>query len=448
MNGSDNPLGIYTKNSSTRTVTAISSRVIRIKSQSEVAEMLPGERVAWCGRKIVPTWLRLDGQVYALQHDTVGVTWSKQHAHAGYRNLATCGSVWLCPVCSARITEARAAELAKITTQPDYQTAMVTLTLRHSRQDSLASLMARLVGDNRAKVKGAWQRLTSGRAWQEMKAQYGVVGWIRALEALNGKDHGWHPHLHILVVMRRDADFDKALFEYDFRQRWQACLKAVGADARWQVGCNVETTDSKIADYIAKFGKEPIIMPWSVERELAKAPSKRSKRGGRSPFQLVADYMAGDQRAKRLFIEFAGVFKGRHQLEYSEGLKALFGIDELTDQELAAREDPDTVQIAEIDRAVWQQIVKLEQRGQLLDTVEASNGDPAAVDRFIAAMVGQVVRVDLAVVMGAQPGSNLPGITVKGGDQNGTQKSGLDARWASEAQTGAETPVQNKPQGT
>lgn len=45
--------------------------------------------------------------------DAVRIVRSGSSGHAAYHNLLTCGNVWLCPVCRAKIQARRGEEIAK-----------------------------------------------------------------------------------------------------------------------------------------------------------------------------------------------------------------------------------------------------------------------------------------------------------------------------------------------
>ena len=74
------------------------SRVQRFALQSVARSILPESRTAKC--------LRIRA------HDCDVQVWkSKEHGTASYGGLQTCGSVWTCPVCAAKIAERRRVEL-------------------------------------------------------------------------------------------------------------------------------------------------------------------------------------------------------------------------------------------------------------------------------------------------------------------------------------------------
>ena len=74
----------------------------------------------------------------------------------------------------------------------------------------------------------------------------------------------------------------------------------------------------------------------NFDAELAYGHMKRAKKGGRSPWQLLEDFDRGDRRAGALFRAFAGAFKGARQVTWSHGLRDHFGVDERSDEAIAA----------------------------------------------------------------------------------------------------------------
>ena len=63
---------------------------------------------------------------------------------AYYCGLETCGNVWLCPVCSAKIHHRRAAELRDALTTSEasgHAASLVTITVPHDLDDPLSRLV-------------------------------------------------------------------------------------------------------------------------------------------------------------------------------------------------------------------------------------------------------------------------------------------------------------------
>ncbi len=119
---------------------------------------------------------------------------------AGYRGLASCGSVWACPRCSAIINQHRATELRGALSSWGEQggtAALLTLTIRHHPGQRLRDLWDGVVG--------SWSRLTAGRPWKEFKARTGVAGAVRVVDVTHGAS-GWHVHLHVLLLLESSCD--------------------------------------------------------------------------------------------------------------------------------------------------------------------------------------------------------------------------------------------------
>lgn len=80
---------------------------------------------------------------------------------------------------------------------------------------------------------------------------------------------------------------------------------------------------------------------------------------GRSPRELVRLAGEGDRQARELWLEFFSATSGkrRRQLVWSRGLKALVGIDEVTDEELAeGAEERQEQELAEYNNEAWRRV--------------------------------------------------------------------------------------------
>lgn len=89
-------------------------------------------RVCACGK------CRIDGTA------PVSVRYNATKEMASYSNLQWCGSVWLCPDCSYRITQERKKELSdamKACRDKRLHVSMLTLTVPHYLGDDLRTLL-------------------------------------------------------------------------------------------------------------------------------------------------------------------------------------------------------------------------------------------------------------------------------------------------------------------
>lgn len=360
-------------------------------------------RTCDCMRKIAPKWIvGADGKSYPVSRDTVEVWASSARRVAAFRNLQVCGAIWLCAVCASRITEIRAQELEKICHHEDYYSAMATFTVSHTKNDRLVDLLVALLG--------AFRVFKSGKGWQRLKRLFGIVGTVKGLEVTYGKLNGWHVHLHVLVVMSRDglSDEDFAMtkafdLQHEFRVRWLSLLADGDFRPDYDHGCTVVTSWDRIQEYIAKYGREPESQ-WTQEREIAKAAAKRGRSGaGASSWSLLmAAFLsrshAARARNRRLWLEYVSAFEGRHQLDFSDGLRARFGLQALSDIEIADSVDDDLALLGSLTWGQWSVVIANDKRAELLDV--ASAGNPDLLREWLARLPGysRVKRVDLAVI--------------------------------------------------
>jgi len=341
--------------------------------QSAARELLPREAVAMCLRRIIPIRAGVD------------VLYAPAKSAAHYSGLMVCKSVWQCPVCAAKITERRREDLTMgvnnfYAANGVKRVLLVTFTLSHHIGDELSVIKSALLKARKLLVSGRWAK--------EFAKQFGIVGMVRSLEVTYGSN-GWHPHLHVLYFF--DNEIAIIPFEEQMKARWGQCVAAAGFFASWDYGCDVRYSDSEVANYVTKFGKEPEWkngdkeLPndrWSISHEVTKGPSKVSKMGGRTPLQLLSDFAYGDLPSGGLWWEYAVNFRGERQLAYSPGLRDLLGLDkEQTDEEIAEEQSEFAIILAQLNRDDWKFVLGNDVRGELLQI--ASSGDRDKVRAFL-----------------------------------------------------------------
>jgi hypothetical protein len=301
-----------------------------------------------------------------------------------------CANIWACPVCSAKISERRREELERAISSVTASGGGVyhmLLTIPHARKDKPLGLVAYLLK--------AYERFCSGK-YRLSALVPGYLGFVRALEVTHG-ENGWHPHLHVLVfteVALSPSQVD--LMRHVLWAKWEArVLKITGKSPSRKAfsfnpavqgsfeQTNFVTVEGEavhvcpVTGYVTKFGAdreiEEIVQRrrWSAADELTKANAKKSGRaGGRSPWQLLADFQEGDVHAGMLWKEFIAAFKGRAQLYWSQGLRSNLGLDDAsTDEQLAAAIDAQDRLLACISDLDWKLILARNLRGQVLEVL-------------------------------------------------------------------------------
>lgn len=320
---------------------------------------------------------------------SVGVLKDVAHEKAFYSDLVACGSVWTCPVCSAKVQERRREEIS-LAVEWAYQHALqpmlVTLTFPHKSWHLLESLLEQQAG--------ALKRLRAGKAWQKIKRSMGFVALIRSLEITRG-ENGWHPHTHELWFVRQDADYKLLLRQV--RRRWlMCCIKAglvdpndfgqVKAFMRHAVDIKPNCSAS---DYLAK---QDDSRHWGVDRELAKGSTKKGRATGKHAFALLKEAGAGgvgSAQAEHLFREYAEAMRGKRQIFWSHRFKAKVGIADLSDEQLAEEQREEAAELGRIDLEDWKLVRQQGKRAAVLDAAEV--GGWQAVELVIEQAIEQEI---------------------------------------------------------
>lgn len=265
-------------------------------------DMATSPRVAHCGYR------RIDPSV------TIGV----RGGRACYHGVMRCGSTWECPYCQALLRVGRAPEVRRVIEWHSDQHGragvnLVTLTVRHGLGHDLETV--------RRGISKAWRRMQTGKMWGIWKARLGVEGLVRALEVTHGP-HGWHPHLHAILLTR--GPLEPAFITW-LEERWRRVVEDVlGPEHVPSRERGVDVRPCHNADYLAKLGLEV-----SAVRKQARGE------GNRSAMELLEAALAGDRDAIRLYRRYAMGMKGARMLTWTHGLKRRAGVHEQTDDELA-----------------------------------------------------------------------------------------------------------------
>jgi len=327
-------------------------KINRFAIQSVSKSIMPEERVKNCMRLVKP------------DRKTVDILKSREKVF--YSGLTVCGSIWICPICAAKISERRRNELktAVATAKKNgYQVLLLTQTIPHYANQRLKPLMA--------KFATARTKQRQRQSWLKLSKRIGLVGSLRSLEITHGVN-GWHIHTHELLFIKPGADQVKIPFVLlDILSTWQSACKSVGLPEP-SVAHGVDLRDGSYADqYVNK---------WGLEEEMTKSHIKHGRKGSNTPFDFLRIVLAtGDCDYADLFREYAKVFKGKRQLVWSRGLRDLLGLDdELTDQELAEKEEEHAEILASLSLVQWRFILAKEVRGEVLEHARL-NGLPGVL---------------------------------------------------------------------
>lgn len=346
------------------------SRVSRFMLQSVARSLFPKSRIDKCLR------LRQKGK-------DIQVWKSKEYKTASFAGLQTCGSVWRCPVCSAKIAERRRVEI--IGAMAAHKAAggcvnMLTLTAPHQVKDNLVDLLA--------KQAKALNLFWSDKVVKAIFKEMGIIGQIRALEVTHGRrseqNNGWHPHYHVLQFGGLGVDL--ARFDATQMKDWQVrlylrwaarCVSAGLGEPSYAHGLKLDD-GSKAAKYVSK---------WGLEDEMTKGHTKKALHG-ETPFDFLRSYLADktDKQAAALFIEFAQTFEGKRQLHWSKGLKKRYAITEKTDDQLSTEQDDVARLLGTITLDQWRDVLAVDGRATVLTIAAASGWE--AVECYLDSIKG------------------------------------------------------------
>jgi hypothetical protein len=339
-------------------------------------------------RRLLPEEVRLHSCLrfrHALA-ETVDIRFSEEYQRAFYAGLQTCGSVWQCPICAAKISERRRGEVSQALDtclREGGRAFLVTLTVSHGVGDDLRRVLSQ-VREARAK----WRK---GKMWDKWMRRLGFIGSIRSLENTHGAN-GFHPHTHELFLLSADPDeADVIEFERWASAKWRRCVEQVGGWAN-EHGFNLQR-DMSDATYLDKDAE------WNFSHEVTKSNLKNShSKSGRSMNRLLHEAAEGDHEAGRLWAIYAKTFKGQRHIVWSDGLKKRYlpDVEQLSDEEAAqVAEDDATQLLASLEGSEFQKVVRLGLRGEVLDL--AGQGDAFLLREYLAVLDVDVIPANKLV---------------------------------------------------
>jgi hypothetical protein len=298
-----------------------------------------------------------------------GVTVVHDGKSARYSNLCTCKNTWVCPHCQRRILAHRRGEIEAVLHKEHERgidALFVTVTIQHHAGSKLAELINTMLA--------AWRSVFSGDRSGARQCFTHVAGQIKALEVRYGTKNGWHPHLHLLILVNHagmDAT-EAALLDEKIADtiyaRYAAAVERRGMSTE-RAAYNCQTV-TDLAGGVSKY-----IQKFEAALELTTSGTKSSQ-NSYSPWQLLALYNK-DADAKingtpvaALFREYHGATKKRRQISFSRGL-----LDTKEDAEIEEAELKEAVTLAVIDLPLWRHICRYHLRADVLEVADYGSAE-------------------------------------------------------------------------
>lgn len=289
-------------------------RTLQPFAQKLIRELYPHrDNINYCKCNRVPL-----GEIIQLKRNE-----DLHRAH--FSGVVTCGNPMLCPVCAPRIMGGRASEIGTaeykhLAADPNNTCYLLTLTSQHDLRHSLAYYLSLM----KKALKYFWSHRKVKHIFRSR------VGRITALEINYSLASGWHTHEHILIFCNiLDIPLDE--LNKILSECWIAALKKCGLSGLR--GIALDLIEARSCDkYLQK-----------ISSELALSNCKQGRGSGSfTPFQLLAEYAAGNKWAGEKFKELYKTVSSMrvHPLQWSKGLKKHFGIGEVSDQDIVEDKDP------------------------------------------------------------------------------------------------------------
>lgn len=306
---------------------------------------------------------------YQPHGQAVGVR-RTQDGVVGFAGLVSCGRIWLCPVCNAKVMARRAVEIGAALTWATVSGLSViwgSLTVRHNAQDSLADLLEM--------QRAAWRHIMNSKRWRAANAlatvphvhttdcdypcdrkretvdlgHNGRVGYIRAAE-INIGDNGWHPHFHPVIFWRGHPREGQQFADW-IAQEWVHAVAELGGEAQLEGAQQLKLVDARggyeaLSAYMTKATYDPAKLALEVVWSQSKQKKNRRVIGTASHWSILAAADLDNQRWNTQtgevgrWWEFEEAVHGHRMITWSRALRSLVSLPEveLTDEEIAAEE--------------------------------------------------------------------------------------------------------------
>lgn len=285
-----------------------------------------------------------------------------------YKGIVSCGRVFSCPVCAAKVQEVRRQEISKTfdwAYSQCHKVIMVTLTFPHGDHQSLRDLILM--------QRDALKRFRAGNPYRKIRESVGYVSFIRSLECTWGKQNGWHPHTHEAWIVHKDADVEK--LRQKLINRWYTvCLKSGLLTQDYEkkdsfYDYSIQITDNcSNSDYLAKLDDSK---QWGMDKELAVSSVKQGNGKGKHPFELLAMSIDGDALSGQKYVEFVDGMRGATQIYFAAGLKDMVGIRDLSDEEIVDEEtQKENVLLGMLTIHEWRKVAKYDLQARVLHMSE------------------------------------------------------------------------------
>lgn len=283
---------------------------------------------------------------------------------AYWHRVATCANSMLCPVCAPRIASYRCKEISSavmqhLSSDPDNRLYFLTLTCRHCSTDQIGSLLPAF-----SKAQTYFYGL---RSVQNYFNSFDALPHITAREVTYSLQSGVHPHSHNLHFGRVTSSLDID----ELNRLWLYCLKKYGLDGLSGIALTLQPADD-LRTYLTKISQEMVLQHVKSGRAT----------GHFTPMQLLNEAACGHSWARKAFADIFAAYAGKHLLYWSRGLKARFGINEVSEEQIVnnSADAERLIAVLEVPRKIFNSFSHFK-RAEILSDV--SRGDYSRLRNFL-----------------------------------------------------------------
>jgi hypothetical protein len=293
---------------------------------------------------------------------------------SAYSGLQTCGSAWVCPVCSAKVRHERTLQLAHVAMkQLDSGGGLTfpTLTLAHVQRDPLAVTLNH--------VLEGFRYVTGHRLYRNLRQSLGIEHVCKTVEITHGYN-GWHPHIHGLMfstaplTLEQTRDVMATLWRlwntYAEKNRLRVLIPDRAVVVK-RVDMQSERGIAALADYLFK-----VQDGYGIAAELVRADLKAGRsKSSRVPFDIAESAVKGNRRDLALWHEYETATHHRRVMDWTKGSAKALGMGE-SDEDLASLEPGQMVY--DLTPFEWDLICRYRKRGEVLNVADDSGGEGVA----------------------------------------------------------------------
>jgi hypothetical protein len=383
------------------------------------------EELLWVAKELLPNENRLQACMRAtvkpngsksksdLPEGVTRFDCDEETGQTRFLGYCSCDNVWLCPRCGPKLEQEKRRLLKDdiwVWENEGYTVAFVVFTLQHFNREKLETVSAR--------VEKALAKMLDSRKGRKFKEDWKIYGRLRSPDYTYG-ENGHHPHLNALLFLERRclSTLEKQIFEAELSTLWADYVEKIGGYADLEHGCYV--TFDRIydkADYIAGKvmgseyrGTEVKPGEWGAAEELTQTRQKTSRRLSFTAAGLLRYYAGWDEmkfskdqeipewlteftpsRAGQVFQEYAEVYKGKHFVDSSAGLRGrLEDLKEKYSQELSLQPwnlkevQPNYKPVVYLGPVASQTLSKMTMVLWLEAEISIAKGDPVKVKEFL-----------------------------------------------------------------